>query len=55
MDGGMDEAGLAWMVLQVCNIGVKEVITLFCHLLFSKYYIIKSLKCLYATFTGIFS
>lgn len=41
MDGGMDEAGLACMVLQVCDIGVKEVITLFCHLLFSKYYTIK--------------
>lgn len=41
MDGGVDEAGLACMVLQVCDTGVKEVITLSCHLLFSKYYTIK--------------
>ena len=41
MGGGMDEAGLAWMVLPLWDIGVKEVITLVCHLLFSKYYIIK--------------
>jgi len=41
MGGGVDEAGLAWMALQACDIGVKEAITLVCHLLFSKYYIIK--------------